>query len=140
MTDNSNETRPTVVESSAPTPEPASLLACLGGELGGRASVNAVYGEPVTANGVTVIPVARIGLAFGAGAGREAVPPKHGEGAGGGGCAGAQPLGFIQISNGTATYTPIRTSWRSVLLPLTAFLTGVAVPRLVRGLGERRVH
>ncbi|MET9972827.1 hypothetical protein ABZZ80_44970, partial [Streptomyces sp. NPDC006356] len=37
-----------------------ALLEHLADRLGGSASVTAVYGEPVTADGVTVIPVARV--------------------------------------------------------------------------------
>ncbi|TXS45420.1 hypothetical protein EAO75_21440, partial [Streptomyces sp. uw30] len=52
----------------------ATLLERLADKLGGRASeaVAAVYGEPVTVDGVTVIPVAKVSFGFGGGAGRAA--------------------------------------------------------------------
>ncbi|MFD3729793.1 spore germination protein GerW family protein [Streptomyces sp. NPDC058671] len=121
----------------------ATLLERLGDELGSRASVSAVYGEPITTNGVTVIPVARIGFAFGAGAGagHDVTTSRTGEGGGGGGGAGAQPLGFIEISNGRATYTAIRNPWKDAALPLAVLLTAIAAPRLVaRCLVKRRAR
>ncbi|WP_137991880.1 spore germination protein GerW family protein [Streptomyces vilmorinianum] len=140
MTDSQNETRPTELEDLTPAHASVTLLERLADKLGGRASVSAVYGEPITANGVTVIPVARIGFGFGGGAGREAATSKTGEGGGGGGGAGAQPLGFIEIRNGTATYKPIRDPWVDVVLPLTVLLAGIAAPRLARRLAKRRAQ
>ncbi|WP_128376907.1 spore germination protein GerW family protein [Streptomyces cavernae] len=114
-----------------------TLLERLADKLGGRASVTAVYGEPVTAGGVTVIPVAQVGFGFGGGAGREVSATKHGEGGGGGGGAGARPLGYIEIRDGTATYKPIRDPWRDVVLPLAALVIGGAMPKLLRSLRRR---
>ena len=55
------------------------------------------YGDPVTAGGRTVIPVARVsargGLGFGAGSGEG-----EGEGGGGGGRLSATPVGFIEVT------------------------------------------
>ncbi|MGW0820304.1 spore germination protein GerW family protein [Streptomyces sp. NPDC002845] len=96
----------------------------------------AVFGEPVTRDGITVIPVARIG--FGGGAGRETGAAKTGDGGGGGGGAGAQPLGFIEIRDGTATYKPIRDPWTDIVLPLAGLLAGTLAPRLLRAALARR--
>ena len=82
-----------------------ALLERLADKLGGRASVTAVYGEPITRDGITVIPV---GFGFGGGAGREISTAKTGEGGGGGGGAEASPLGFIEIKDGTAVYKSLR--------------------------------
>jgi uncharacterized spore protein YtfJ len=66
------------------------------------ASARTVYGEPVTAEGRTVIPVARVGYGFGAGSGTgkkgEEEDEKGGEGFGGGGCAAARPVGVVEIT------------------------------------------
>ena len=55
------------------------------------------YGDPVTAEGRTVIPVARVsargGLGFGSGSGTG-----EGEGGGGGGKLNATPVGFIEVT------------------------------------------
>jgi uncharacterized spore protein YtfJ len=109
----------------------------LAGKLGGRASVTAVYGEPVTADGVTVIPVARVAFGFGGGAGREVGATKGAEGGGGGGGAEAKPLGCIEIRGGTAAYKLIRDPWSDVVLPLAALVIGGAVPKILRSLRRR---
>ncbi|WAZ26415.1 spore germination protein GerW family protein [Streptomyces cinnabarinus] len=115
-----------------------TLLDRLAEKLGGRASVTAVYGEPVTAGGVTVIPVAKVGFGFGGGAGREVGAAKTGDGGGGGGGAGAKPLGFIEIRDGVATYKPIRDPWSDVVLPLAALVIGGVMPKLLHALRRRR--
>lgn len=71
----------------------ATLLERLADKLGGRASeaVAAVYGKPVTVDGVTVIPVAKVSFGFGGGAGRAVEAGRTGDGGGGGGGAEARP-------------------------------------------------
>ncbi|WP_327351382.1 spore germination protein GerW family protein [Streptomyces sp. NBC_01304] len=117
-----------------------ALLEALAEKLGGRASVTAVYGEPVTRDDVTVIPVAQVGFGFGGGAGQETGTDKSGEGGGGGGGGGAKPLGFIVIRGGDATYRPIRDPWVQVVLPLAGLLAGTALPRIARALTHRARH
>ncbi|GAA4634725.1 hypothetical protein GCM10023196_077360 [Actinoallomurus vinaceus] len=127
------------VEAASDTAEAArSLLERLADRLGGKASVTAVFGEPVVSEGVTVIPVARAVYGFGAGAGRETGPAKTGAGGGGGGGAHARPLGFIEIKDGTATYKPIRDPWTDIVLPVSLALAGALAPRLARAIGRRR--
>ncbi|MGD6747809.1 spore germination protein GerW family protein [Streptomyces sp. BH106] len=116
----------------------AALLERLADKLGGRASVAAVFGEPVFREGITVVPVAQVGFGFGGGAGREKAGDKDGEGGGGGGGAGAKPLGFIEIKDGTATYKPIRDPWVDVALPLATLLVGVAGSRVLRAAAKAR--
>ncbi|MEU2110149.1 spore germination protein GerW family protein [Streptomyces sp. NPDC019507] len=106
-------------------------------KLGAWASVRAVYGEPVTSGGVTVIPVAEIAYGFGGGVGRDTTAAKNGEGGGGGGGAAARPRGFIVIKDGTAAYKPVRAPWMDVLVPLGALVTGLAAARLVRRCPKR---
>ncbi|MEV0932540.1 spore germination protein GerW family protein [Streptomyces phaeochromogenes] len=114
------------------------LLERLAEKLGGRASVSAVYGEPVTRDGVTVIPVAKVGFGFGAGVGREAGAAKTGEGGGGGGGVGAKPIGFIEIQEGFATYRPIRDPWVDVFVPLAVVALGSALPGIIGALRRRK--
>ncbi|MFE6286476.1 spore germination protein GerW family protein [Streptomyces sp. NPDC057877] len=116
----------------------ATLLERLADKLGAHASVTAVYGEPVTRDGVTVIPVARVGYGFGGGAGRSVKGAEAGDGGGGGGGVDVRPLGFIEIKDGTATYRPIREPWTDVVLPLAGVLAGSLLPRLVQALRRRR--
>ena len=115
-----------------------SQLDRLADELGKRASVKVVYGEPVTTDGVTVIPVAEVSYGFGGGAGPKAGAAETVEAIGAGG-AKARPRGFIEIKNGTATYKPIRNPWLNAAAPLAALLTGIALPTLARRLTKRRL-
>ena len=139
MTAPENETAPARLPDTEVSAAHASvtLLERLADKLGGRASVTAVYGEPVTADGVTVIPVAKVAFGFGGGAGREVGATKGAEGGGGGGGAEAKPLGFIEIRDGTATYKPIRDPWSDVVLPLAALVIGGAMPKILRSLRRR---
>ena len=65
-----------------------------------------IYGEAVTANGRTVIPVAKVSYGFGMGSG----PRKEGDperpGGGGGGLKG-RPVGYIEITEGQTRFVPI---------------------------------
>ncbi len=70
---------------------PAAMLGALGERVTAEATVRRVFGEPVTAHGRTVIPVARVGYGFGAGGGR------RGDGGGGAGL-GARPAGALEIT------------------------------------------
>ena len=71
---------------------PTSLLSLID-PLSKSASVSSVYGEAFTANGKTIIPVARIAYGFGAGSGRKPGESASGEGEGGGGGVYAEPVG-----------------------------------------------
>ena len=67
------------------------------------ASVKAVYGEPISAEGKTIIPVARVRYGFGGGGGNQGPdsdPTNADEslqqsGGGGGGGVSVDPAGFI---------------------------------------------
>jgi uncharacterized spore protein YtfJ len=65
--------------------------------------VRTVFGEPVSAEGRTIIPVARVAYGFGGGGGlsrNQAAesPEMNGEGGGGGGGAHAVPAGVVEIT------------------------------------------
>ncbi|MEV5568256.1 sporulation protein [Streptomyces sp. NPDC052196] len=111
----------------------AAPMERLAQQLGGRAAASAVCGEPVTVDGMTLIPVTDIGFAFAGATGSDAA--RVGEGGGGG---GARLRGYIQIKDGAATYKPVRASWVNVAVPLAALLAGALVPTLVRRLTGRR--
>ena len=107
------------------------VAATLAERVGGRAGVQAVFGEPVERDGVTVIPVGRVRWGFGGGGGeggRGGQP--EGQGSGGGGGAMAAPVGYIQISGGTARYTPIGFP----VPPIAIVAGGVAAFLVLRGL------
>ncbi|MBX6773323.1 MAG: hypothetical protein IRY83_16505 [Chloroflexi bacterium] len=76
-------------------------------------SVRTVFGEPITVGERTIIPVARVGGAFGLGFGRGQAPVPEGaagrEGAGGGGGArfAARPIAVIEVTAERARVIPI---------------------------------
>lgn len=114
--------------------EPANgPLARLADRLGGTLSVTQVFGTPIERGDTTVVPVAKVGLGLGGGVSKE--PDKPGEGGGGGGAA--RPVGFIEIRDGSASYHPIRDSWRDVVVPV-AVVAALAAPWVVRALVRRR--
>ena len=70
-------------------------------------SVRRVFGDPVTADGVTVIPVARVAGGGGGGGGggtSEDHDEAHGFGTGFG--IGAHPIGVYEIANGQVKWKP----------------------------------
>src|SRR6266446_5724827 len=85
------------------------LLQSLKDGILGQASVKAIYGEPIVAQGKTIIPVARISYGYGAGAGTGGVgdTSARGEGGGGGGGVRAVPVGVIEVSNLPTRFVPI---------------------------------
>jgi len=116
----------------AKTTEPATgsrstLIERLAGKLGVSTDARTVYGEAVTHDGVTVIPVAKVAYGFGGGIGSG----KDGQGEGGGGGVSASPVGYIEIKDG-------ETSFRRITDPLAlaslVVAGGVAGTLILRGI------
>jgi len=86
-----------------------ALLQSLKVSILSQSSVKAIYGEPISAHGKTVIPVAKIMYGYGAGAGTGGVGDSsaRGEGGGGGGGVRAVPVGVIEISDRRTCFVPI---------------------------------
>jgi uncharacterized spore protein YtfJ len=116
----------------------AEVLERLAEKLGSKASVSAVFGEPIARAGITIIPVARVGFGFGAGAGRARKDAETSQGGGGGGGASAAPVGYIEIKDGNAVFKPIRDPLVDVIVPLATLIAGFAAPRMVRRMTRRR--
>lgn len=143
VTDSTAETRQVANGSAGAA---AYLLERMADQLGGKASVRAAYGEPVVGDGVTVIPVARVGFGFGGGTGsgpartraRDNGQPGVSEGGGGGGGAEARPLGFIEIKDKAARYRPIRDPWTDVVVPLAVLAVAIIAPKVVRAAARLR--
>src|SRR5438477_11035673 len=74
-----------------------------------QASVKTIYGEPIAAQGKTIIPVARISYGYGAGAGTGGMgeTSARGEGGGGGGGVNAGPEGVEEVSDQQTRFVPI---------------------------------
>ncbi|MCC3155324.1 spore germination protein GerW family protein [Hymenobacter sp. BT770] len=92
----------------------------------------AVYGNPVERNGVTVIPVARAYYGFGGGSGTNA---KSEAGTGGGGGATINPVGYIEMKDGRTNFRPIRSS----VVPLVA-VSGLVAYMLMRSMPRMRAR
>jgi uncharacterized spore protein YtfJ len=76
------------------------------------ASVKTVYGDPIIAEGKTIIPVAKVAYGFGAGAcpvrksdGEDQTEGKEAGGGGGGICA--RPVGVVEITKEGTKFVPI---------------------------------
>ncbi len=107
-----------------------------------RLSVTTVYGEPVSASGLTVIPVSRVRFGFGGGGGagqgvdtrggdgdqawegEGTAPGKTSTGGGSGGGigfgGGVEPLGYIEISDAGSRWVPIEPPRGEVFLRVLA--------------------
>jgi uncharacterized spore protein YtfJ len=124
-------------EATLATPA-ADILERLAEKLGSKASVSAVFGEPVRCEGVTVIPVAKVGFGFGAGIGRRRKDAASAQGGGGGGGGSAAPMGYIEIKDGNAAFVPVPHPLVDTLVPLAALIAGSAAPKILRRLRRGR--
>jgi uncharacterized spore protein YtfJ len=104
-----------------------ALLQSLKESILGQASVKAIYGEPVSAHGKTVIPVAKIMYGYGAGAGTGGVgdASARGEGGGGGGLVRAIPAGVIEITDQQTRFVPITDRKKLAGAVLTGIVFGM---------------
>jgi uncharacterized spore protein YtfJ len=71
--------------------------------------VRTVFGEPISAEGRTIIPVARVAYGFGSGGGVSTADSEHSpgdrqSGAGGGGGVRAVPAGVVEITGDQARF------------------------------------
>ena len=99
-----------------------TFVETLAERIGTRFGSTAVFGEPVEAEGVTVIPVARATWGFGGGTGTR--PEAEGQGEGGGG-GSTSPVGFIELRDGKASFRPIVDPRPFVLAAAAGLAAGV---------------
>ena len=96
-----------------------------------QAGAKTVFGDPISANGKTIVPVASVRFGFGGGSGRK--PQDHEQGFGGGGGFIGKPAGVIEITNEQTRFVPI-----SPNLPIAAAIAiGVCLGLLI---APKRVH
>lgn len=91
-------------------------------QMGQRASVTSVYGEPIEVGEKTVVPVAKIGYGFGGGYG-SSDEDEGGSGAGGGDGVSATPVGALELTEDSTRFVRFESRKRSLL----AFTAGIAV-------------
>jgi uncharacterized spore protein YtfJ len=90
-------------------------------------TVRTVYGDPVEAQGVTVIPVAQTYFGFGGGGGGG-----RGGGTGGGGGGVVRPMGFIEVTKSGARWVPITRAWQRIAMRALPIVIGVLARRALR--------
>jgi uncharacterized spore protein YtfJ len=95
------------------------------------ATVKTVYGEPIHAEGKTVVPVAKVAYGFGGGSGTgkprpngEGKAPATGEGAGGG--VAAKPVGVVEITGAETKFVQFGAPRKLALTALIGSALGVA--------------
>jgi uncharacterized spore protein YtfJ len=113
----------------------SDLFRSLVERLQGSAAVRSVFGEPISASGKTIIPVAKIALGFGGGSGKSHEPAARegGEGVGAGGGARATPMGVFEVTETGTRFVPVRQT--------RALLGGLAVGLLLGAwMGRRHRH
>jgi len=127
-------------ERAASGPQDA-FLEKLAERVGGKASIKAVFGEPISRNGKTIVPVAKIRWGFGGGTGTgpssQAADAPVGTGTGAGGGVTAEPIGYLEIGDDGAAFKPIAAAYPSPVFLLAAGFAGSlvirAIARLIRG-------
>jgi uncharacterized spore protein YtfJ len=96
-----------------------------------QASVKAIYGEPISAQGRTIIPVAKIMYGFGGGSGTGGVGDRsaRGEGGGGGGGVRAIPPGVVEVSDRQTRFIPITDKKKLIAAVLSGVGFGMLLSR-----------
>lgn len=115
----------------------SDLLHSITESLQSSATVKKVYGEPVAAEGKTIIPIAKVRYGFGAGGGNKnkktddsnASGPQ--EGGGGGGGVVVIPVGYIEIGEKYSEYVPISDSKKSAALLAGGIVLGAIIGSLI---------
>lgn len=103
------------------------------GGLSEHAGVERVFGDPIVAEGRTIIPIARISYAFGSGfgsggaAGEDVEEETAGSGGGGGGAMSATPVGVLEVTDSESHFIPVEDRRRLV----AALGAGILVGRLL---------
>ncbi len=92
------------------------------------ANVRTVFGDPISAEGKTIIPVARVRYGFGGGMGtgptRSGDEQRIGQGGGGGGGVIVQPVGVVEVSTAGTRFVPVRSQKRMAAVAMAGFIAG----------------
>jgi uncharacterized spore protein YtfJ len=93
------------------------------------ASVKSVYGEAISANGKTIIPVARVAYGFGGGRGSKPSDSNPQEGEGGGGGVYAVPVGVLEVTETQTRFIALSDKRRLAGAALIGFCLGAWLAR-----------
>jgi uncharacterized spore protein YtfJ len=106
-----------------------ALLQSLKDSIVGQAGVKTIFGEPISAQGKTVIPVAKVIYGYGGGAGTGGVGNSSAQGEGGGGGAGVRaiPVGVIEISDQQTRFIPISSRKKLAGAVLAGIFLGISL-------------
>jgi len=113
------------------------LLQAIAERLHSSASIHTIYGDPIEAQGKTLIPVAKVSYGFGGGAaGANALatpdkPPSENalEGGGGGGGVRMVPLGMVEVTLEQTRFLPFASGKRMLGALVVGFLGGLLIGR-----------
>jgi hypothetical protein len=122
-----------IAEQAAAGAPTERILERLAEFVGSKATIQAVFGEPIRQGDITVVPVARVRWGFGGGAGRSDGPPTAGSGSSGGGGVAADPVGYVEIGPSGATFRPLRGMYPS---PGFLIAAGLSAALVLRGLAR----
>jgi uncharacterized spore protein YtfJ len=106
-----------------------ALLQSLKDSIVGQAGVKTIFGEPISAQGKTAIPVAKLIYGYGGGAGTGGVGNSSAQGEGGGGGAGvyAVPVGVIEVSERRTRFIPITSRKKLAGAVLAGVFLGISL-------------
>jgi uncharacterized spore protein YtfJ len=96
------------------------------------AGVKAVYGEPIEAQGKTIIPVAKVVYGFGGGYGETGKDKKEGtdkEGGGLGGGVRTKPVGIIEVTEEGTRFVPCTSGRKLAAFLAMGFIAGFLIGR-----------
>lgn len=106
------------------------LLERIGQNVGEKAHVSTIFGEPIERAFVTVVPVAKARFGFGGGGGSGRGDEGEGGGGGGGGGVAVTPIGYLELRDDGAHFKRITTPRDLLAVVAAASLALVAIRRL----------
>ncbi|MGO9257018.1 MAG: GerW family sporulation protein [Bryobacteraceae bacterium] len=100
-----------------------------------QVGVKTIFGDPISTNGKTIVPVANVHYGFGGGSGRKSKDNEEEFGDGGGFIG--KPVGVIEITNEQTRFIPIAPNWPIAAAFAIGVCLGLSIaPRRV----DVRVH
>ncbi len=108
------------------------LLQRLAERMGASADIKTIFGEPIAAEGKTIIPVARLAYGLGTGFGTRSTTNSAGNreeqpaGQSGGGGIYVYPIGVVEVTRERTRFVRARSPW---MFPVGIFLAGLVLGR-----------